>query len=95
MSEELEKLLKQLEALAEKSKAAPSYIDEIEAMRSLLFEAAIELAPIKLSTLRHLASIKLSNDGVVQDYRVTGKHIRDLFCKYDKSELLPPIQKVK
>ena len=92
MSDELKKLLIQLDELAAKRNIQRHYTKEIEEMRELLFEAAVVLAPIKLSTLRHLASLKLLNDGVVNEYIVTGKQIRDLFTKYSKSDLLPDVR---
>ena len=95
MSDELKKLLEQLDALAVNRANQKHYTKEIEEMRELLFEAATVLAPVKLQTLRHLASFKLQNDGVVDAYVVTGKQIRDLFAKYEKSTLLPKVQKTR
>ena len=92
MTNELKEILSTLEAEIQKRKNLPNIQNEIEAMRELLFEAANELAPIQVSMLRHIASLKLRKDGICDYYEVSNKQIRDVFEKYDQTHLLPKVQ---
>ncbi len=95
LTDELQELLNLLEKEIEKRKNLPNIQEKIDAMHELLFEAAKELAPIQISTLRHIASLKLRKDGVCDCYEVTNKQIRDIFEKYGQSNLLPKVKSVK
>jgi hypothetical protein len=95
MSEELELLLEMLDEEVAKRKSLSGIPEAIEAMHLILFEAATELAPVSVATLRHIASLKLRKDGVCDYYEVSNKQIRDLFERHGKQELLPKVQKGK
>jgi len=95
MSKELQEILSLLDKEIEQRKNLPNINEQIELMRELLFEAAQTLKPVTVATLRHIASLKLRKDGICEYYAVTNKQIRDLFEKYDKTDLLPAIQKAK
>lgn len=95
MSPELKEIMQMLDDEIAARKSLPDIPEQIDAMRDLLFEAAQELQPVTVATLRHIASLKLRKDGVAHNYEVSGKQIRDVFEKHGRSDLLPIVQKSK
>lgn len=95
MSRELREILQMLQEEIRKRKNLPNIQEKISDMYPLLLEAARELSPVKISMLRHIASLKLRKDGVCEFYEVTNKQIRDVFEKHGQSSLLPNVKSGK